>query len=632
MLSLLKSKFVLVAALAAALTVSAGMPANAAVTSAPRTISVDANGGTYVYLSWLPPLTDGGKQVTDYVLAVSNNGGVNWANYPDPVSTVTGAKITGLTPNTTYKVKVNAKNVDGYSASTSVSFTTGSGKPSTPLNVRTTSNTVSGFALAWDAPTVFGSAVTDYRVQYSFNNGSTWIVANDGVSANKNATVAYGSPKVLQPVRVKVQAVNSYGIGMSSSILSFSTPSNAVKPSAVTGFAVNYNGPEGASYSWFTPSIVGSGITDYAVSVSFNNGTTWFTLNDGKNTATELFNKYGSPKAGGTPVSVKIQAINNAGYGSSAIFKYVVPKNEPTYVLETTINENTSTTATMTWQAIEKSAAGNIASYEVLYSSDNGKTWLNDWSVSTSTIFKHNRVNSGKVLVSVQGVYENGKRSQARIFEIPAIAAGASVPNIPAFSSTGYSHGVGSIFFTWDVPATYDGPAVTDYVISYRTLNNSTWTVFEDDTTAVIPEVETEISGLTLGEIYEVRLQAKNSNGLSSPLNTFITSPVDTGEPNDILFTAVTSKDANTVSVKLGTWEGAPTIPAGVIGFEMFYKEQSNTEWTVSVYSKNTGLCDLTVGCEFTKPVIRGQYEIYFRAVTTTGVGALNRTANFFDN
>ena len=632
MLSLLKSKFVLVTVLAAALTVSAGIPANAAVTSAPRTISVNGNGGTYVYLSWLPPLTDGGKQVTDYVLSISNNGGVNWTNYPDPVSTITGAKISGLTPNTAYKVKVNAKNVDGYSASTSVSFTTGSGKPSVPVNVRTTSNTVSGFSLAWDAPAVFGSAVTDYRVQYSFNNGSTWIVANDGVSTNRTATVTYSSAKVLQPMLVKVQAVNSYGVGASSNVLSFSTPSNAVKPSAVTGFAVNYNGPEGASYSWLVPSTVGSGVTDYAVSVSFNAGTTWFTLNDGVSAGTELFNKYGTPKAGGSSVSVKIQAINAAGYGPSAVFSYVVPKNEATYVVNTSVVENTSTTATFTWSPVSNITGSTVASYEVLYSTDGGKSWLNDWSVSSSTIFKHARVNSGKVLVSIQAVYANGKRSQARVFEIPAIASGASVPNIPMFASTGYNHGVGSIFLTWNAPAAYDGPAVTDYVISYRTFNSSTWTVLDDGVSAVVSEVETEISGLTLGEIYEVRLQAKNSNGLSSPLNTFVVSPVATGEPNDILFTSVTSKDANTVSVKLGTWEGAPTIPAGVIGFEMFYKEQSNTGGYTSVYSKDTTLCDLAVGCEFTKPAVRGQYEIYFRAVTSTGVGALNRTANFFDN
>ncbi|GBG11584.1 hypothetical protein PAT3040_06413 [Paenibacillus agaridevorans] len=66
-------------------------------------------------LTWQAPISNGGSAVTDYAIAFRANGSGTWTLWPESVSAVTGAYITGLAANTLYEVEVRAINGNGGS-------------------------------------------------------------------------------------------------------------------------------------------------------------------------------------------------------------------------------------------------------------------------------------------------------------------------------------------------------------------------------------------------------------------------------------------------------------------------------------------------------------------------------------
>ena len=67
-------------------------------------------------VTWAAPAADGGSDILDYTLEISNNGGTTWTPVSDGVSTDTTYQVTGLVAGTAYKVRVSATNLLGTGA------------------------------------------------------------------------------------------------------------------------------------------------------------------------------------------------------------------------------------------------------------------------------------------------------------------------------------------------------------------------------------------------------------------------------------------------------------------------------------------------------------------------------------
>ncbi|TSA08372.1 MAG: hypothetical protein D4R77_02945, partial [Planctomycetaceae bacterium] len=144
--------------------------------------------------------------------------------------------------------------------------------PSAPTAVVAVSGNAS-LAVTWTAPASNGgSAITDYLVKYSSNNGSTWTNFVHPVSPATSLTVtglANGTAYVI-----KVIARNAVGISLPSANSAPATPAATVPGSPTAVAAVRGNAS--LAVTWTAPvSTGGSPITDYLVKYSSNNGSTW---------------------------------------------------------------------------------------------------------------------------------------------------------------------------------------------------------------------------------------------------------------------------------------------------------------------------------------------------------------------
>ena len=80
----------------------------------------------------------------------------------------------------------------------------------------------------------------------------------------------------------------------------------------------------------------------------------------------------------------------------------------------------------------------------------------------------------------------------------------------------------GSVSLTWAAPAKANASAVTDYIVQYRLQGATTWITFRDSASTAR---KATVTGLTSGQIYEVRVAAKNKSGTGTWSDNILASP-----------------------------------------------------------------------------------------------------------
>ena len=187
----------------------------------PRDVSSSNVSGTSLTLSWLLPSSNGGSAITDYKVEVSSNC-TSYTVINRPVSVNLGFNVTGLKPGTKYCFRVSAGNSIGYSSPTQVFEVSTQGYPPaapTSLSVKASKTSVT---LGWKAAAVNGgSAVKNYIVEYSKNNGYTWIKVKKPISTSR--TLVITGLKNMTTYLFRVTAVNDVGNSAASKNLKIVT-------------------------------------------------------------------------------------------------------------------------------------------------------------------------------------------------------------------------------------------------------------------------------------------------------------------------------------------------------------------------------------------------------------------------
>ena len=455
-----------------------------------------------VALTWISPAI---TNIVDYNVQYSSNAGSTWKTFSDGVSPNVSTLVTGLTNGTAYVFRVatvislslNITSTGRYSVISS-SYTPTS-TPSKPTNLTGTPSSQQ-VSLTWTAPASDGgSALTDYNIQSSSNNGSTWSTFADGTSTNPSTIVTSlinGTSYVF-----RVQAVNALGSGSFSDIsISYIPTTNPNAPTGLSGVPDN----EAVALTWVAPGATSGIITDYKVQYSSNAGSTWSTFADGTSTSpstivTSLTN--------GTSYVFRVAALvgDLVGPFSTASVSYTpftVP-NAPTGLSGVPHNEAVH----LTWTA-PSSKGSALTDYNVQYSSDTGSTWSTfaDGTSTTDSATVTELLSGTGYIFRVRGVNAAGPGAYSAQSDL-------YTPKSPATAPTNLLGTAGNttVNLTWTAPPTVNGGSVlTDYNVQYSSDAGATWSTFADST-SINPS--TTVTGLTNGTSYVFRVRAVTTGG-----------------------------------------------------------------------------------------------------------------------
>lgn len=229
-------------------------------------------------------LSDDLTSQAQWAVTASSNNSVATVSGSPSVTSATAATFTltsgAAAGNST--ITVSATDADGSVRTTTFTATVSLADPGAPTGVTASKLGEGSIKVEWVAPTDNGgTAITDYVVERTSNNGVTWETITDGTSALPSATVT-GVNGTTYKFRVK--AINSARTGTASA------ESNAFTlygtPSAPSNLTITPS-TSSMTLSWTAPTNMGgSTITDYIIESSTDSGVTWTTVTDGVSNAT----------------------------------------------------------------------------------------------------------------------------------------------------------------------------------------------------------------------------------------------------------------------------------------------------------------------------------------------------------
>lgn len=365
--------------------------------------------------------------------------------------------------------------------------------------------------LSWSAP-IFdgGKAISDYIVEYSMNDGTTWNIFNDDTTRATSAVVTQLINGLSYVFRVA--AVNELG---TSEYSDKSLPVIPVTvPDAPTNLILKEDDAK-VDVEWTPPALNGgSAIIKYVVQYR-EAGKKWKTFGEvnaptTKTTVTNLIN--------GKTYTFQVAAENIAGAGLySAESDKVTPRtvpNAPTAAIGTPGNQQVS----LKWAAPAFNGGAIITHYEIEINGGGITRTVNCINPTTVIGGLINGVGySFRIAaVNVAGV---GLSITAKTKTLATIITPRTIPNPP--SLTNADPGVGTVGLSWT--ANFNGGApITDYLIRFSKDNGLTWTNFRD---AVSSNTAAVVTKLKNGVNYFFQVAAINIAGTSAYSNIRTATP-----------------------------------------------------------------------------------------------------------
>ena len=261
-------------------------------------------GETWIEASWTAPAAND-SAITGYDVHYRETGG-NWQD-ANHTGTGTTKRITGLTADTAYQVRVRASNAEGTSDwSTAASARTDAAAeapdaPSAPsLTVGET-----WIEASWIAPADNGSAITGYDVHYR-ETGGNWTDANH---SGTGTTIRITGLTADTAYQVRVRASNAEGTGDWSPAASARTDAAAEAPDAPAAPSLTV-GETWIEATWTAPADNGSAITGYDVHYRETGGN-WTDANHSGTGTTKRIDGLTAD----TAYQVRVRASNAEGTG-----------------------------------------------------------------------------------------------------------------------------------------------------------------------------------------------------------------------------------------------------------------------------------------------------------------------------
>ena len=580
-------------------TVSSSVSVVPATVPAVPTIASDTHVATSVTLSWSGPSDNGGQPITDYAVQYKLNSSSTWTLFSDGVSASLNATVTGLTRGSLYDFRIAGINVEGSGAFSSTWSAIPSVVPVVVTSLASPSHTTTSVDLTWVAPVDDGGqAVSDYKVEYSINSGSTWTLFDDGVSTITSAAVTGLTKGTLYQFRVS--AKNANGFGTISAVVAVTA---ATVPDAPVITAISAPTVGGSALVVSTPLVKlttagGLPVNQYEYRLDGGSWTTAIGVT-GTFTISSLVN--------GQSYAVEIRARNADGYSPASNSINVIPAGVPTTPIVTSVDRPVEGGKL----AVNFIAAdGNGRALSAYEYSLNGTVWSvrNDGLTTESPLTVTGLVNGTSYTIRVRAVNTQG-RSLTSIAMIPVVpGTTASAPTISAIEPN--NGGLGVIFTT---PSSNGGLAISNY--EYSVDGAANWVARSPASTSTSsPWV---ITGLSNGTSYGVQIRAVNAQGGGTPSGVLNGVPASVPSSPSILSIArPTSGNALVVDFSPPTSDGGRAITKYQYSLDGGQFWQNRTDQTDQLISPIaiSGLVNGTV------------YRVSVRAVSSQGNGGSSET------
>ncbi|HLP23575.1 MAG TPA: fibronectin type III domain-containing protein, partial [Microbacteriaceae bacterium] len=459
-----------------------------AVADAPTALSVEAGDGSLL-VTWAAPEQLNGGTIVDYVVDVTSDG-ANWTTVNRASSTDTRQLITGLSNDTSYRVRVAARTTVLGVAAESATDAIPYGRP-----------------VPTELPTVFGSARigdTLFVTSGSWNaNGrelataqTQWQVSSDGGASWTDIAGATSTSYVPSGVLGKLVRAAVTRANLAGSTTAVSAPTEAIEigtPGAPTDLAAR-PGDLVAVLTWTAPTWLADGsIADYTIEI--NDGSGWRTV-PRTPTATASQTVSGLVDGADYEFRVRTETGRSSLWSSPVSFRGIAKPSSvsPPVITGTPLAGQVLSSSVGGWEGRELDRAHPLIQWQQSF--DGGSTWADVPGATGPTVVAA----SGRVY-RTQVTMSNPAGSTMHVSEATPFVVSVRPSGVRALTVAPGDH---SLAVSWTAPAALGGGTVSEYRVSYS-VDGDTWVPVPRTDSLAAAQV---IDGLSNGTDYYVRVQA----------------------------------------------------------------------------------------------------------------------------
>ena len=508
-----------------------------------------------VTLTWASPVSDGGLPVTNFQWRQSRDGGASWA--PDWADVADGDSdgdladereltVSGLTNGDTYTFEVRAVNARGESKAATVTATPAS--PPDPPSALAATPADGSVTLTWTAPVSDGGLpVTNFQWRQSRDGGASWApdwadVADgdsDGDLADERELTVSGLTNG-DTYTFEVRAVNARGESKAATVTA--TPASPPDPPSALA-ATPADGS--VTLTWTAPvSDGGLPVTNFQWRQSRDGGASWAPdwadVADGDSDG-DLADERELTVSGltnGDTYTFEVRAVNARGESKAATVTATPasPPDAPSNLAAVASDGS----VTLTWTAPVSDGGSEITEYQWRRGYVGADRWWSSWEAVADSDADSDLAD--EMSHTVSGLF-NGTEHK---FEVRA--ANDSAPGDPAGEATATPQGPPEapssmtatpgnlkVSLSWREPVLDGGSDVTGYRVEWK-LSTQDWAQASSHDAAATARSH-DVTSLTNGTSYDVRIAAKNTHGTGPYLALTAAPTAVAGVPKNLRLT-----------------------------------------------------------------------------------------------